>query len=153
MNVEAAAVPIPVVRSPHHQNTPKVADVFAEVPGAVIKTPQVSGDATFIFSTSAVFSQRKAAGNRAALRELLVKRGSTIVDEFSCRGFNTHSFLKIFGGMNRAQAQCHGSRPGSVVCPPGQGPRVRRMRAEQRTDEHAIRARRPHTGRRTSRNT
>jgi flavodoxin len=26
-----------------------------------------------------------------------------IVDEFSCKGFNTNSFLKYFGGMNKGR--------------------------------------------------
>ncbi len=26
-----------------------------------------------------------------------------IVDEFSCKGFNTNSFMKYFGGMNKGR--------------------------------------------------
>jgi len=27
----------------------------------------------------------------------------TIIDEFSCAGFNTNSFLKLFGGLNKGR--------------------------------------------------
>jgi flavodoxin len=39
--------------------------------------------------------------NHAALRDLLKAKGYEIVDEFSCRGYNTASFLKFRGGMNK----------------------------------------------------
>ena len=35
------------------------------------------------------------------LGKKLHSKGYIIVDEFQCRGFNTNSFLKIFGGMNK----------------------------------------------------
>jgi len=37
------------------------------------------------------------------LREKLQSKGYMIVDEFSCKGFNTNSFLKLFGGMNKGR--------------------------------------------------
>lgn len=36
--------------------------------------------------------------NHSMLREKLQSKGYMIVDEFSCAGFNTNSFLKLFGG-------------------------------------------------------
>lgn len=30
-------------------------------------------------------------------------KGYTIVDEFMCPGFNTNSFLKLFGGINKGR--------------------------------------------------
>jgi len=38
--------------------------------------------------------------NHRALREKLLKKGYIILDEFSCPGYNTNSFLKLFGGIN-----------------------------------------------------
>jgi flavodoxin len=37
------------------------------------------------------------------LLEKLKLKGYVIVDEFSCKGFNTNSFLKLFGGMNKGR--------------------------------------------------
>ena len=53
----------------------------------------------FIFSTSGVKSDKF----HALLREKLQAKGYIIVDEFSCKGFNTNSFLNIFGGMNKGR--------------------------------------------------
>jgi flavodoxin len=44
-----------------------------------------------------------AAKNHASLRGKLQKKGYMIVDEFSCAGFNTNSFLRFFGGLNRGR--------------------------------------------------
>ena len=134
-----------VLFSRHHNNTERIANVFSEVLGAPIKTPQqVSGEElqeysligfgsgiyggkhhkllldladklpqvnqrkAFIFSTSGV--TRKFAIERAnepdphsPLRERLQSKGYVIVDEFNCAGFNTNSFLKLFGGINRGK--------------------------------------------------
>lgn len=38
-----------------------------------------------------------------ALREKLQSKGYIIIDEYQCVGFNTNSFLKIFGGMNKGR--------------------------------------------------
>jgi flavodoxin len=126
-----------IVYSYHHNNTQKVAEVFANVLDAQIKTPQqtdpqelqeydlvgfgagidsgkhykplldfadklpqAEGKKAFIFSTSGIAELTK---NHAALREKLQSKGYVIVDEFNCRGFNTNSFLKYFGGMNKGR--------------------------------------------------
>lgn len=41
--------------------------------------------------------------NHAALREKLQSKGYMIVDEFSCPGFNTNSFLRFLGGLNKGR--------------------------------------------------
>jgi hypothetical protein len=38
-----------------------------------------------------------------SLREKLLSKGYIIVDEFNCAGFNTNSFLKFIGGMNKGR--------------------------------------------------
>ena len=63
----------------------------------------VAGKDAFIFSTSAIMGKGKVAKDHSFLREKLVSRGYIIVDEFSCKGFNTNSFLKFFGGMNKGR--------------------------------------------------
>jgi flavodoxin len=66
------------------------------------RLPQVTNGKAFIFSTSGVTikSQPKI---HLPLMEKLQSKGYTIVDEFNCKGFNTNSFLKLFGGMNKGR--------------------------------------------------
>ncbi len=63
--------------------------------------PPVQGRKCFLFSTSAVQGEEKVKKDHAALREILRSKGYLIVGEFSCKGYNTNSFLKYFGGMNK----------------------------------------------------
>ena len=67
------------------------------------RLPQVTDKQAFIFSTSAIITNSKVASDHSALRDILESKGYSIVDEFSCRGFNTNSFLKYFGGMNKGR--------------------------------------------------
>ena len=129
-----------ILYSYHHNNTEKIANVFAKVLDAQIKTPQqinpeklqeysligfgsgidsakhhkvlldladklpqVTNRKAFIFSTSAIMGEAKVAKDHSMLREKLQSKGYMIVDEFSCKGFNTNSFLKLFGGMNKGR--------------------------------------------------
>jgi flavodoxin len=139
-----------VLFSYHHNNTEKIANVFAKVLDAQIKTPQqinpeelqeysligfgsgiygakhhktlldnadkllhVTNKKAFIFSTcgapmrfmeldKAEFT-RYVAENHSTLREKLQSKGYMIVDEFSCAGFNTNSYLKLLGGINKGR--------------------------------------------------
>jgi flavodoxin len=137
-----------VLFSYHHKNTEKIANVFAKVLDAQIKTPQqispkelqeydligfgsgiyyakhhaslldladklpqFTNRKAFIFSTNGapVFFQsysntatlKLLYKNHLSLREKLQSKGFTIVDEYSCAGFNTNSFIKLFGGLNK----------------------------------------------------
>ena len=139
-----------ILFSYHHKNTEKIANVFAKVLDAQIKTPQqinpqelqeysligfgsgiysdkhhkvlldladelpqVTNKKAFIFSTCGVpmkFMEldkteftRYVAKNHSSLREKLQSKGYMIVDEFSCAGFNTNSFNKLFGGINKGR--------------------------------------------------
>jgi len=137
-----------VVFSYHHMNTQKVADVFAKVLDAQIKTPQqispeelqqfdlvgfgsgiyagkndqslldfvdklpqVTYKKAFFFSTSGmpigISGQNRleeyTSKCHTTLREKLQSKGYTVVDEFSCAGFNTNKFLKWFGGINKGR--------------------------------------------------
>ena len=65
--------------------------------------PRVADKNAFIFSTSAIMGKDKVAKDHSALREKLQSKGYVIVDEFACIGFNTNSFLKYIGGMNRGR--------------------------------------------------
>jgi flavodoxin len=129
-----------VVFSYHHKNTEKIAEVFAKVLDAQIKTPrqiepkelldyslvgfgsgiygekhhrtlfeladklpQVADKKAFLFSTSGMMYDDKVAQDHSTLREKLLSKGYSIVDEFACLGFNTNSFLKYLGGMNKGR--------------------------------------------------
>jgi flavodoxin len=74
--------------------------------------PQVTNKKAFIFSTCGApikLLQERAeftkyvAENHSLLREKLQSKGYMIVDEFSCAGFNTNSFLKLLGGINKGR--------------------------------------------------
>ena len=65
--------------------------------------PEGKKNKAFIVSTSAIISQEKMRKDHAALREKLLQKGYLIVGEFSCKGYNTNSFLKYFGGMNKGR--------------------------------------------------
>lgn len=67
------------------------------------RLPLVADKEAFIFSTSAIITNSKVSDDHSALRDILEAKGYTIVDEFSCRGFNTNSFLKYLGGMNKGR--------------------------------------------------
>jgi len=67
------------------------------------RLPLVTNKKAFIFSTSAIITKSKVASDHSTLKGILESKGYTIVDEFSCRGFNTNSFLKYFGGMNKGR--------------------------------------------------
>ena len=129
-----------VLYSNHHNNTEKIANVFAKVLDVQIKTPQrinpeelqeysligfgsgiysakhhkvlldladklpqVTNGKAFIFSTSAIMGKANVAQDHSLLREKLQSKGYLIVDEFSCKGFNTNSFMKYLGGMNKGR--------------------------------------------------
>ena len=129
-----------VLFSYHHNNTEKIANVFAKVLDAQIitpqqinpevlqeyslvgfgsgiydgkhhkvlldladKLPQATDKRAFIFSTSAMLGEEKVAKDHSTLREKLQSKGYMVVDEFACKGFNTNSFMKYLGGMNKGR--------------------------------------------------
>jgi flavodoxin len=132
-----------IVFSYHHRNTEKIAQVFAQVLDAPIKTPQqtnvdeldeysligfgsgiygekhhksilnlvdelpdITNKYAFIFSTHGappIAGEEMVATNHSMLRDKLHAKGYRVVDEFSCRGFNTNSFLRLFGGINKGR--------------------------------------------------
>ena len=76
----------------HHEDLLDLAD----------KLPQVTNRKAFIFSTSGVTKKRQPEMH-LPLIEKLQSKGYMIIDEFNCKGFNTNSFLKWFGGMNKGR--------------------------------------------------
>ncbi|HPJ02395.1 MAG TPA: flavodoxin family protein [Candidatus Limiplasma sp.] len=47
--------------------------------------------------------RKKLLSDHAALRKALEAKGYTIVGDFGCAGYNTNSFLKLFGGLNKGR--------------------------------------------------
>jgi flavodoxin len=77
----------------HHKSILDLAD----------RLSQVTDKKAFIFSTSAIMGKDKVREDHSQLREKLESKGYFIVDEFACKGFNTNSFMKHFGGMNKGR--------------------------------------------------
>ncbi len=77
----------------HHENLLDLTD----------KLLQATNKKAFIFSTSAIMGKNKVANDHSELREKLQSKGYMIVDEFACKGFNTNSFMKYLGGMNKGR--------------------------------------------------
>lgn len=77
----------------HHESLLSLAD----------KLPGGASGPVFLFSTAGVTGDAKTARDHAQLREKLQSKGYETVGEFGCKGFNTNSFLKYFGGMNKGR--------------------------------------------------
>jgi flavodoxin len=81
----------------HH---PTILKFIDQIPAEVIKN-------AFIFSTSGI-SRKFAVKNsiddpHTVIRSMLLKKNWVIKGEFNCAGWNTNSFLRFFGGMNRGK--------------------------------------------------
>ncbi len=79
---------------------------YKELLDIVDRLPQVNEKNSFIFSTSAVQGDEKVGKDHELLREKLVSKGYIVVGEFSSKGYNTNSFLKYIGGMNKGRPNC-----------------------------------------------
>ena len=69
--------------------------------------PQADNKKAFLFSTYG--APAVAAGgnfvrnNHSQIREKLQAKGYLVIGEFGCAGWNTNSFLKHFGGLNKGR--------------------------------------------------
>jgi len=69
----------------------------------VDRLPIRSGKKAFLFSTAGISSKAKTTTDHSHIRKKLENKGYTVIGEFQCAGFNTNSFLKYFGGMNKGR--------------------------------------------------
>jgi flavodoxin len=69
----------------------------------VDELPEVDNKNAFLFSTAGITGESKKTKDHATIRKKLESKGYSIVDEFQCKGFNTNSFLRLFGGMNKGR--------------------------------------------------
>jgi flavodoxin len=71
------------------------------------RLPQANGREAFLFSTfgaPATFAGREfVEKNHRQIRDILQGKGYVITGEFGCAGWNTNSFLKYFGGLNKGR--------------------------------------------------
>jgi flavodoxin len=71
------------------------------------RLPQVSNKKAFLFSTNGapafVANSEFVENNHSQIREKLKAKGYTVIGEFGCAGWNTNSFLKYFGGLNKGK--------------------------------------------------
>jgi flavodoxin len=73
--------------------------------------PKVTNKKAFIFSTSGAPAFALDGGHvedykikvHLPTKEKLQSKGYHIVDEFICPGWNTNSFIKLFGGINKGR--------------------------------------------------
>jgi flavodoxin len=79
---------------------PSVLDLADRLPNAV-------GKKAFLFSTygaPAIFAGGEfVTNNHSQIRKKLQAKGYTIIGEFGCAGWNTNSFLRFFGGLNKGR--------------------------------------------------
>jgi flavodoxin len=65
--------------------------------------PPADGKKAFIFSTAAIYNQKKMTKNHTALRNLLVAKGFEVVGEFACAGYTVRSIFTLVGGANKGK--------------------------------------------------
>jgi flavodoxin len=71
------------------------------------RLPQGNNKKVFLFSTfgaPAAFAGREfVEKNHQQIRQKLRAKGYEVIGEFGCAGWNTNSFLKFFGGLNKGR--------------------------------------------------
>jgi flavodoxin len=70
-----------------------------ELLNIINRMPKVNNKKAFIFSTSSNIGP--VENNHVVLRKMLMDKGFSIIGEFTCPGYNTNSFLRFFGGINK----------------------------------------------------
>jgi flavodoxin len=71
------------------------------------RLPHAAGKKAFLFSTygAPAFAANRefVENNHSQIRKKLKAKGYTVIGEFGCAGWNTNSFLKYFGGLNKGK--------------------------------------------------
>jgi flavodoxin len=71
------------------------------------RLPNAAGKKAFLFSTygapAFIANREFIEKNHQQIREKLQAKGYTVIGEFGCAGWNTNSFLKYFGGLNKGR--------------------------------------------------
>ncbi len=73
----------------------------------VDRLPDAAGKNAFLFSTygapAFIANREFIEKNHRQIREKLQAKGYTVIGEFGCAGWNTNSFLRFFGGLNKGR--------------------------------------------------
>ena len=71
------------------------------------RLPDAAGKKAFLFSTygapAFIANREFIKKNHQQIREKLRAKGYAIIGEFGCAGWNTNSFLRFFGGLNKGR--------------------------------------------------
>jgi flavodoxin len=71
------------------------------------RLPNAAGKNAFLFSTygapAFIANREFIEKNHDQIRHKLRAKGYTVIGEFGCAGWNTNSFLKYFGGLNKGR--------------------------------------------------
>ena len=71
------------------------------------RLPRVNNKKAFLFSTygapAFIANREFVENNHSQIRKKLKSKGYTVIGEFGCAGWNTNSFLKYFGGLNKGR--------------------------------------------------
>jgi flavodoxin len=71
------------------------------------RLPPVNNKKAFLFSTygapAFIANGEFIEKNHQQIREKLKAKGYAVIGEFGCAGWNTNSFLKYFGGLNKGK--------------------------------------------------
>ena len=71
------------------------------------RLPDAAGKKAFLFSTygapAFIANREFIEKNHQQIREKLRAKGYAIIGEFGCAGWNTNSFLRFFGGLNKGR--------------------------------------------------
>jgi len=71
------------------------------------RLPDAAGKKAFLFSTygapAFIANREFIEKNHQQIREKLQAKGYAIIGEFGCAGWNTNSFLRFFGGLNKGR--------------------------------------------------
>ena len=76
---------------------------YAQMINYVEKLPNVRNKKAFIFSTSAIYSEKIMLRNHKVLSDLLRTKGFPVTHEFGCKGFTTRSIFNLIGGKNKGR--------------------------------------------------
>jgi flavodoxin len=67
----------------------------------------VNNKRVFLFSTygapAFIANREFIEKNHEQIRKKLQAKGYTVIGEFGCAGWNTNSFLRFFGGLNKGR--------------------------------------------------
>jgi flavodoxin len=71
------------------------------------RLPSDPGKNAFLFSTygapAFIANREFVEKNHQQIRKILQEKGYTVIGDFGCAGWNTNSFLKYFGGLNKGR--------------------------------------------------